>query len=507
MFAGGMCILKHINIACLIISLSILFILLINPVLSEECRTFGFDNDYENYLNYFKGDYTPNAGVFAEGNGSLMIRDASPESSKKITTYVVVMGDRPSMKFYWKKSEKNQLFFDLLFYVNGELADEYDNGTNWDKAFVYNLKEYGDYNNSYKLEWVLRYDQEINYLDISPSSSAFIDSLVFCDLRFEDESPFFIPKSLINIATEDTKNIPDSSNLSLSDSSNLSLSDSGNLEQSNEDELLNFIENARSKGMKTIIIKNGKYFLRKPLQINYSSISISGETKDGVILLPRTEKIDGLKLNADNCILNNLSFVNFNKAIIINSNNNSIRNCNFSNNTKGIVLLAGIKNFIENNSFVTARGKNNLCLWLGYSMVNVSQNQFNGEQCIDLVGASEANISSNSIETQYGIAMDNSSGSLISKNHIDCKNIALYLQNIEKLNIILNNVTGDIKVLDGCKGINIQYNNINSSTSDRNNKGKNHWDNNYWFNWDCSRPRLIYRNIFDEIPHCNSTKW
>ena len=100
-----------------------------------ECEYIGFDVD-NLWLRNFHGDVNPTTSDHKDTEGSLLIKDATPDSTKEVTASVVIIeSEFPSIGFWWKKSDKNGVFFNLSFYVDDKFIEEYNGGSDWDYLF------------------------------------------------------------------------------------------------------------------------------------------------------------------------------------------------------------------------------------------------------------------------------------------------------------------------------------------------------------------------------------
>jgi len=151
---------------------------------SQRCKEFGFEND--TILKYFKGGFKPSIEDHEEGNSSLMIRHAKPDSRKVVTTSLFISGDSPRLKYWWKIDGPNTEFFKLSLFIDDKFVENYDYNGNWEEEFFQDFPKNGK--SFFILKWVLEYNQDISYLDVIPTADAFIDGLELCDLGFENQS-------------------------------------------------------------------------------------------------------------------------------------------------------------------------------------------------------------------------------------------------------------------------------------------------------------------------------
>jgi hypothetical protein len=82
-----------------------------------------------------------------------------------------------------------------------------------------------------------------------------------------------------------------------------------------------------------------------------------------------------------------------------------------------------------------------------------------------------------------------------------------FLNNCNDSIINNNNITGDILVHGKNRFINITENNLKCNKLSDKNPGDNIWDSNFWYYWDCRKPKLIDQNIYDSHPNCYPITW
>jgi parallel beta-helix repeat protein len=141
----------------------------------------------------------------------------------------------------------------------------------------------------------------------------------------------------------------------------------GNTLESNFNHIQDAINNASNGDI--ILVKSGVY--QETLKIN-KSIQLIGENQDDTIILsevpievnqefgdtPDKIRVTILTLSADNCIIKNFSFLaseknNIIRGIIINSNGNSIINCNISGFFNAIKFLENSENNSINQNIIS----------------------------------------------------------------------------------------------------------------------------------------------------------
>jgi parallel beta-helix repeat protein len=344
-----------------VIIFSIIFIIMGSPVLGDTCRTFNTSNK-ELYLNYFTGD--KKADNLKE-NVSLIFGDSTPTNVSEIKTFVVPDGKSPKINFSYK-IEPNSLYYKLSFYINGKPQKMYERNKKdkWLKSNIYD--DFAKDDKPQELKWTLEYNQ-LPYLDVEPSSRAFIGDLKLCDLRFENEAK----PAVLN------ENPSESSSSGINKSKNLlsaKLGDDLNKimgqilkEQKQDNFTIEILElepgiHKTSSSLEVRELKNLTIMGNNDLSAgingpsNNPAINISNSSNITIQNLFFNNSEEGIHLqDCRRCLIYNNIFNNLLAGIII---NNGIRNNISSNNilsssprSKGIILFnnSSLNNLILNN--------------------------------------------------------------------------------------------------------------------------------------------------------------
>jgi parallel beta-helix repeat protein len=139
----------------------------------------------------------------------------------------------------------------------------------------------------------------------------------------------------------------------------------------------------------------------------------------GIILLDGSDKEIGIKIAADGCSIEGLTLKNYTQAgIMIESNGNTIRNCQFVNDAPGVMIKGSAQNTIEGNSMRDC--KSGVVSWSGASQNVISKNNIEGGMAsIILKDVGKDSILDNELSKgSVGIAVENSSTIRISTNII-----------------------------------------------------------------------------------------
>src|SRR5271157_2023423 len=125
----------------------------------------------------------------------------------------------------------------------------------------------------------------------------------------------------------------------------------------------------------TVYIKSGVYSEDVTIDKKISIRPLTGEK--GTILLDGSNKETGITIVASGCSIEGLTFKNFSKAgIMIQSNDNTIKNNQFISDKPGLMIQGSSNNIIEGNSMrdcVTG-----VVLWRGASHNKISNNNIDG---------------------------------------------------------------------------------------------------------------------------------
>lgn len=206
----------------------------------------------------------------------------------------------------------------------------------------------------------------------------------------------------------------------------------GNSADSNFTHIQDALDNASNNDI--ILVQPGIYL--ETILIN-KSIQLIGEDRDNTIILSeydtKLNMINILTINVDNCSIKNLSFVKSHgdniRGVIINSNNNTIMNCNISGLYFGIEINRySMNNLIKQNII----SKNTDGIWATYTENNVIIDNYiygNLQHGLYFFSYSNSNLFSKNIfiNNEKALRIKASKSNLIIKNYFYNNNYGIYL--------------------------------------------------------------------------------
>ncbi len=226
----------------------------------------------------------------------------------------------------------------------------------------------------------------------------------------------------------------------------------------------------------TVYMKSGVYNEDVTINKKIAIKPLTGER--GTILLDGSNKETGITLAASGCSIEGLTFKNFSKAgIMIQSNDNTIKNNQFISDKPGLMIQGSSNNIIEGNSMrdcVTG-----VVLWRGASHNKISNNNIEGGiASITLKGAGENVVNNNALSNSgAGVALENSSAVAVSRNIIKSGTNGIIIYNSSDCNLsdniewgnkravyVLNTTRTELyneSIKDGILGIMIENSNYN----------------------------------------------
>ena len=192
----------------------------------------------------------------------------------------------------------------------------------------------------------------------------------------------------------------------------------------------------------TVYIKSGVYSEDVTIDKKISIKPLTGEK--GTILLDGSNKETGITIVASGCSIEGLTFKNFSKAgIMIQSNDNTIKNNQFISDKPGLMIQGSSNNIIEGNSMrdcVTG-----VVLWRGASHNKISNNNIDGGiASVTIKGAGGNVVTDNTLSNGgAGVALENSSAVTISRNIIKGGTNGVIIYNSSDCNLSDNTELGN----------------------------------------------------------------
>ena len=167
----------------------------------------------------------------------------------------------------------------------------------------------------------------------------------------------------------------------------------------------------------TVYMKSGVYKEAVTIGKKIAIKPLTGEK--GTILLDGSNKETGITIIASGCSIEGLTFKNYSKAgIMIQSNDNTIKNNQFISDRPGLMIQGSSNNIIEGNSMRDCIS--GVVLWRGASHNKISNNNIEGGiASITLKGAGGNAVTDNTLSNGgAGVALENLSAVTISRNNI-----------------------------------------------------------------------------------------
>ena len=192
----------------------------------------------------------------------------------------------------------------------------------------------------------------------------------------------------------------------------------------------------------TVYIKSGVYSEDVTIDKKIFIKPLTGEK--GTILLDGSNKETGITIVASGCSIEGLTFKNFSKAgIMIQSNDNTIKNNQFISDKPGLMIQGSSNNIIEGNSMrdcVTG-----VVLWRGASHNKISNNNIDGGiASVTIKGAGGNVVTDNTLSNGgAGVALENSSAVTISRNIIKGGTNGVIIYNSSDCNLSDNTELGN----------------------------------------------------------------
>jgi parallel beta-helix repeat protein len=215
----------------------------------------------------------------------------------------------------------------------------------------------------------------------------------------------------------------------------------------------------------TVYMKSGVYKEEVTMDKKIILKPLTGEK--GTILLEGNGKETGIKITADGCFVEGLTLKNFTKAgIMIESNENTVKNNQFINDNPSIIIKGAAKNLIDGNTMKDCFA--GVVLWLEANQNKITNNNIQGGSMsvflrdvsgnivIDnlfsggsmgayLMNASNVNVARNNIkDCIYGFVIYNSSDCNLTDNIESNNKRAAYLTNTTRTELYNQSIVGGI---------------------------------------------------------------
>ncbi|VVB64788.1 Right handed beta helix region [uncultured archaeon] len=226
----------------------------------------------------------------------------------------------------------------------------------------------------------------------------------------------------------------------------------------------------------TVYMKSGVYNEDVKIDKRIAIKPLTGEK--GTILLDGSNKETGITIVASGCSIEGLTFKNFSKAgIVIQSNDNTIKNNQFISDKPGVMIQGSSNNMIEGNSMKDC--VTGVVLWRGASRNKISNNNIEGGiASVTLKGAGGNFVTGNTLSNGgAGVALENSSAVTVSRNIVKGGTNGIIIYNSSDCNLsdntergnkravyILNTTRTELyneSIIDGILGIMMENSNYN----------------------------------------------
>ena len=192
----------------------------------------------------------------------------------------------------------------------------------------------------------------------------------------------------------------------------------------------------------TVYMKSGVYNEAVKIDKKIAIKPLTGER--GTILLDGSNKETGITIVASGCSIEGLTFKNYSKAgIMVQSNDNTIKNNQFISDKPGLMIQGSSNNVIERNSMKDC--VTGVVLWRGASHNKISNNNIEGGIASVTLKEAGGNVVTNNTLSNggAGVALENSSAVTISKNIIKGGTNGIIVYNSSDCNLSGNTEWGN----------------------------------------------------------------